>query len=384
MTGNGGSGLALHVQKAVVGRLLGFQALAPRLPLLESQECHWLGRSLTVTLCRLTDTALNDVDGQGSLASFLEDLVRELRAEAARFPPDAGGTVAGILDELAELITAFCASPCDLLSQLVAAVAQTAADFYNSCGVMVPPELWERTEPVFGFLRGKAALSFAPDIHLQARTEFHAEDGCSAQVILNIVPRWLNTETIAALPRVLLHEYISHVPQGPYFTARTHPDAGDGFAEGWMDYVAHCIHRSVLDRRGPSQELAGYLVLTWMGIYDSAAGRFFDARSALPDRDAVAAGRCEGAAAARHLHDELRRLLAARALETTASADELLYRLSFGLNASGLSDTERRRVVAEIRRCLLRASRSDVLVGALREWAADEIKLEDLATRLLG
>jgi hypothetical protein len=384
VTGNEGSGLALHVQKAVVGRLLGFQALAPRMSLLESQDCHWAARGLDDCLCRLTDAALNDVDGQGSLASFLQDLLRELQAEVVRFPPDASGAVAGILEELAELIMAFCASPCDLLSQLAAAVAQTAADFYHSCGVAVPPELWDRTEPVFGFLRGKAALSFAPEIHLQARTEFQAEDWCSARVILEIVPRWLDTETIAALPRALLHEYISHVPQGPYFIARTHPDASDGFAEGWMDYVAHCVHRSVLDRRGPSQVLAGCLILTWMGIYDVAAERFFDARSALPDRDPVAAARCEGAAAARHLHDELRRLLVANALQTAANADELLYRLSFGLNASGLSGIARRRVVAEIRRCLLYASRSDLLVDALREWAAGEIKLEDLAARLLG
>src|ERR1017187_6984419 len=366
------SSLPLHVQKAVLGRLLGFQALAPQLSLLESRGCLIAGRWLTQCIYRLTDTALDDVDGHEPLIPFLERLVAELEAEAEKLPLEVNDTVGGILRELAELVAAFGKSPEDPLRQLVTAVAQTAASFYQAFGAAVPEQLWDRAQPVISFCGGDVCLSFATEVHFQVLTRFDTEDTHSAGVSLKIAPRWLDAKTIATLPRALLHEYISHVPQGPYPDARKHPDADDGFAEGWMDYVAHRIHRTVLERQGPSNALGDYLVLTWLGLYDAAAERFFAAPCALRDHDPVPAARSEGAEAARQLHDLLRGLR-----ETSEHPDEALYRVSFGLNASELSSVKRRRVAAEIRRCLLRASQSDALVTALRQWAEGQIELED-------
>ena len=88
-------------------------------------------------------------------------------------------------------------------------------------------------------------------------------------------------------------------------------------------------------------------------LHEEAAERFFSARCALADGDRTAAARREGAAAARQLHDLLRRLTA-----TKDSADEYLYRLSLGLNVSQLGNVARARFAANVRLSLQRASRS--------------------------
>jgi hypothetical protein len=372
--------LPLHVQKAVVGRLLGFDVLAPELSGLELRGYKDAGARLGEVLCWFTNEALDDPDSDELLDSFLGRLVGKLEAEATSFHNAAARkAVAPILEEFATRVKAFRDRPYDPFMGMIKAVAQTTADYYSTYGATVPSLVWERTLLFLSFLGGKAGLSFAPDVHLQVRTEFSREDPLSAQVFFKIVPRWLDITTIATLPRALLHEYIAHVPQGPYIGVRVHPDADDAFAEGWMDYVAHYVHRSVLERQALTEALSDHLALTWANLYDTAAERFFGARCALQDSDPGAAARIEGAAAARQLHDLLRKLP-----ETKCGADEHLYRLSFGLNASMLDSVSRRRVAAEVRRCLLRASRLDVLVMPLREWVAGRLTLEDLSVRLLA
>jgi hypothetical protein len=373
---SGVSDLPLHAQKAVVGRLLGFQVLAPQVSWLQAQGYQDAASRLTERLCWLTNEELDDPEDQEPLGSFLENLIRELQAEGSRLPDGAREAVAHALHELSDLVTCFLASPYDPLEQLVVAVAQTAIDFYLAYGAPVPPTLWDQTLAIVSFLGGRGGFSFAPDIHLQVRTQFAAAYLPSARVFLTIAPRWLDAKTIATIPRALLHEYISHVPQGPHMGTRKHPDANDMFAEGWMDYIAHQIHRSVLERR--ESALANYLLLTWTALYDTAAERFFGARCSVEESDWAAAARCEGAAAARQTHDLLRHLP-----ETAVSADEYLYRLSFEINASNLDVISRRRVAAEIRRCLLLASHSDTLVPGIRDWAQGKIKLEDFVARLL-
>ena len=76
-------------------------------------------------------------------------------------------------------------------------------------------------------------------------------------------------------------------------------------------------------------------------------------------------------AAARQLHDVLRRLPA-----TKDSADEYLYRLSLGLNVSQLGNVARSRFAANVRLSLQRASRSDALIVPLLKWVAGTIGLE--------
>ena len=369
-----------HVDKAVVGRLLGFEVLAPQLSGLELNGHKDAAARLGENLCWLTNEALNDPDSTESLDEFLAHLVESLQDVVTAFRSVADQAAAApIIDEFAARVKAFRQKPYDPVIGMINAVAQTAAEFYSSSGITVPPLVWERALPLLSFLGGSVGLSFEPDVHLQIRTEFSRDDPPAAQVIFKIVPLGLDIMTIATLPRALLHEYIAHVPQGPFVGVRVHPDTNDAFAEGWMDYVAHYVHRSVLERRTTSEALSDHLALTWASLHETAADRFFGARCALQDSEPAAAARCEGAAAARLLHDLLRRLP-----ETKRGADEHFYRLSFGLNASNLDSVSRRRVTAEVRRCLLRGSRSDVLVAPLREWVAGRLTLEDLSVRLLA
>jgi hypothetical protein len=372
--------LPLHVEKAVVGRLLGFEVLAPQLSALELDGHKDAGVRLSENLCWLTNEALNDPDGDESLDAFLGRLAGNLRDVAADFyETSARKAVTPIVDEFAIRVKAFRDKPYNPVAGIAKAVAQTAADFYNSYGTTVPSTVWERAFLSLSFLGGTVGLSFAPDIHLQVRTEFSREDPASSHLIFKIAPLGLDVITIAALPRVLLHEYIAHVPQGPFIGIRVHPDANDAFAEGWMDYVAHHVHRSVLERRASSEALSDHLELAWASLYEAAADRLFGARCTLQGSDPAAAARCEGAAAARLLHDLLRRLP-----EANRDADEHFFRLSFGLNTSKLDTVSRRRVAAEVRRCLFRGSRSDDLIPPLRDWMAGRLTLEDLSARLLA
>jgi hypothetical protein len=373
------TGLPPHAQNAVVGRMLGLEILAPSLSLLEAMGHRDAGTRLVERLCWITNQALNDPDESSAVNEFLHSVLLELKDEAARLPVAVRDAVSPILARFAESVTDYCISPRDPFAELITVVAKTAAIYYEAFDIHVPDDLWQCTHPVISFLGGKISLSFSPEIHCQVSTEFGSTDTPCAQVFVKVCPRWLDADTIAALPRALLHEYISHVPQGPYHGLRDHPDANDLFAEGWMDYVAHHVYRTVLRRQGPSPLLAEFFAPAWISIYDIAGEKFFTARCALADDDSAAAARSEGAAAAHQMHDLLRRLP-----ETTHNPDEHLYRLSFGLNTSKADGLSRQRFVAEVRHRLVFASRADLLIQALRDWASGRMKLEDLSARLLS
>jgi hypothetical protein len=372
------SGIPPHAQHAIVGRFLAFEALAPNISQIESNGYQDAADRLHRRLRWLTNEVLDNPDHGETLERFLENLVRGLQSELATFNASAADTAGIVLYELGILVANYKAAPYDPLERLAAAAAETAAKYYQEYRAHVPHYLWQSTHPQFSFVGGRIGLSFAASIHIQLWTRFGAGDQPTAQVFVSISPRWLDQETIAALPRSLLHEYIAHVPQGPYSGGRIHPDPSDPFAEGWMDYIAHCVFRAVLERRGPSLELWDILSPTCTFLYEQAAERFFIARCSLDDGDRTAAGRREGATAARQLHDLLRRLP-----ETTGNADELLYRLSFALNASQVDNVSRARFAAKVRLCSRRASRADALVVPLRDWAAGRSRSEEFFQRII-
>ncbi len=366
--------LPLHAQKAVVAKWLWLRVLEPWLPSLGKGAA----RLLDSYLCMEADGALGEPDSRDSLDAFLTRLVAGMKVQTGQVREPTRDKAARLAGEFADLVAAFCASPYDPLERLASAAAQTSADFYREYGAKVPAELWERTSSAFSFLTGSVGLSFAPDIHLQISTTFKSGDPPFAQVWLQLVPEFLDMPTMAVLPRVMLHEYISHVPQGPYTASRVQPDPTDAFAEGWMDYLAHRVHRAVLEQHGPCQALAGQLVVP-PGTHEQAAEALFAARCALSDADPAAAARSDGAVAARQLHDLLRRLP-----ETKADPDTYLFTFSFGFNSSARDHIDRRSLVAVVRRCLSLASRAGALVAPLRQWAAGEITLERLAEILLA
>jgi len=365
--------LPSHAQKSVVGKWLWLQVLRLRLSSVDKNAADFLDSYVRVQVA----VALSDPDNSETVNAFLTRLADGVKDQAGQLPEPTRTEALQLAAEFAELVAAFCASPCDPLERLASAVAQTSADFYNVYGVKVPAELWDRTSCAFSFLSGEVGLSFALYIHLTASTAFKSGNPPFAEVQLQIVPLFLDMPTMAVLPRVMLHEYIAHVPQGPYSASRIHPDPADAFAEGWMDYLAHRVHRNVLERRGPFQPLAGYLIP--QGAHEEAAEAFFKARCARRDADAAAAARCDGADAARQLHDLLRGLP-----ETKADPDAYLFTFSFGLNASARDHIDRQILVAVVRRNLSLASRTKAVSDPLRQWAAGTISLERLVEVLLA
>jgi hypothetical protein len=368
-----------HAQNAIIGRFLGFQALAPSLATIELNGHHDTAARLCQSLCWITNEVLDDPDSVQTRSQFLRNLVTRLRDELRHASDAAQSAVRPVLDELEALVTGYEATPYDPLAKLAAAAAETAAEYYQAFGAEIPDELWQSTFPRFSFVGGFIGLSFVSAIHVQLWTEFGVTDSPTSMVMVKIPPRWLDQDTIAALPRSLLHEYVAHVPQGPHSQRRLHPDTGDMFAEGWMDYVAHCIFEDVLRRTGPSSKLCDVLDPSWISLHEDAAWLFFRARCALADGDRKAAGRSEGATAARQLHDLLRGLPATR-----GRADEYLYRLSMGLNVSQLDNVARARFAANVRLSLQRVSRSDALTVPLLAWVGGDIRLDEFFERVIG
>lgn len=330
-------------------------------------------------LCWFTNNALDKPDSVQRLEHFLAGLVDYLQSQVGSVNSDAKAIAEEAVNDLRGLVASYNAAPYDPLERLADAVATTAAEYHRNFDAQVPDDLWQSTIPRFSFVGGRAGLSFAGTINVQLWTEFKSNDHPTPEVMVKISPRWLDQETIAALPRSLLHEYIAHVPQGPHTARRIHPDPSDPFAEGWMDYIAHCIFRAVLERRGPRVALFDALIPKWALLYEEAAENFFRARCFIGDGDRTAAARHVGATAARDLHDLLRRLP-----DTSGNADDFLYRLSFGLNASALDNLARTTFAANVLHCLHRASLLPALVVPLRDWANGRITPEDFFELIIG
>lgn len=361
-----------HAQKAIVGRFLGLQALAPNLSTIESNGHYDTADRLGRSLLWLTNEMLDDPDSVQTPVEFLRNLLSGLEDEIRNVSDASRSAAQPVLEELGVLIAGYEAAPYDPLGKLTDAVARTAAGYYQAFDAEVPDELWQSTFPRFSFVGGKIGLSFVSTIHVKLWTEFGIDDFPTAQVMVKIPPRWLDQETIATLPRSLLHEYVAHVPQGPHSRRRLHPDPGDMFAEGWMDYIAHRIFKSILERQGPSLDLGDSLAPTWILLHEEAAERFFNARCALTESDRTAPARREGVDAARQLHDLLRLLPA-----TKGRADEYLYRLSLSLNVSQLGNAARARFAANVRLSLQRASRVEALTVPLLKWVNGRMSSKD-------
>lgn len=371
------SGIPSHAQKAIIGRFLGFQALAPGLSTMESNGHGDTAARLRESLGWICNEKLKDPDSEETLEEFLISLPGRLNDELRNVDDKSRLAAQSVLEELKLVVEAYLLAPYDPLRRITEGTARVAADYYREFTIGVPDELWQSTFPRFSFVGGKGS-SFVNMIHVQLWTEFDISDHPAAQVMVKIPPRSLDENNIAVLPRTLLHEYVAHVPQGPHSGRRLHPDADDMFAEGWMDYIAHRIFKDVLERRGPSPGFGDSLVTDWIPIHEKAAERFFGARCAIADGDRVAAARCEGATAARQLHDLLRRLAA-----TSDRADEYLYRLSFALNVSRFSNAARVRFATNVRESLKYASRVDALTVPLLEWIRGDASSNDFFEQVI-
>ncbi len=67
-----------HAQKAIIGRFLGFQALAPNLATIQLNGHRDIAERLSRSLCWITNETLDDPDSVQTLGEFLGSLLGRL------------------------------------------------------------------------------------------------------------------------------------------------------------------------------------------------------------------------------------------------------------------------------------------------------------------
>ena len=236
--------LPLHVQKAVLGRLLVYKALDLHRAQMEAADYGLLWQELRGRLCLSTARQLQFCKDDQPLEAYLKDLARELREELL-FPDAAAESVcAPLLDFIDELMEAAAKVQHDLLQSAFQRAVELASVAYIRHGLPVPQELIRGTTVEFDFQEN----SPGQNLPIQMRAYTLLDDigtTPSSTVHVMLVPRLLDEQTAFAFPYVLLHECLCHVLQGPWAWPRIQADANSRFAEGWMDVVAYRLHTEV-------------------------------------------------------------------------------------------------------------------------------------------
>ena len=119
-----GSDIPPHAQKAILGRFLGFQALAPNLSTIESKGHHDIADRLIRRLCWLTNEMLDDPDSVLTPVEFLRNLLSGLEDEVRNVSDASRSAAQPVLEELGVLVAEYEAAPYDPLGKLTNAVAR--------------------------------------------------------------------------------------------------------------------------------------------------------------------------------------------------------------------------------------------------------------------
>jgi hypothetical protein len=275
------------------------------------------------------------------VADFLAFMADDLACEAAaRVRQGSAETIAAfelLSDRVRARIDRYRESPHDPVGALDRWARQVTRSCYEdqpdaSVASQIGSRLAE-TETIVIAAAGAPFEAVEP-WRVHGATRFRVDGGPAWQVelTLGVAP---DSQSWHAVGYVLLHEFVSHVAQGPWTAACTQPGPDDAFAEGWMDFVAHLLH----------------------GIYVYGAGAPAVEETVLPDNPRarhLAAGtlhygRCElsrpGTFNRRHGCQVAAsfncRLLGAQ----SAPADEAFLALSLQLNASAASHKQREAFV---------------------------------------
>jgi hypothetical protein len=85
-----------------------------------------------------------------------------------------------------------------------------------------------------------------------------------SEVNLKMCIEEFDFDSYMAIPYILFHECIAHAFHGiiPSPLARKPSEPEDGFAEGWMDFVAFKIMEELMQRKGPARHLASKVKFT--------------------------------------------------------------------------------------------------------------------------
>ena len=168
--------------------------------------------------------------------------------------------------------------------------------------------------------------------HVGGATEFQDVAARKFSIVkLTVVPEQFDFGTYSALLYVLVHECVCHAFEGilpfPDFVERVATEPDDGFAEGWMDWVAHEILQEALHGKGPATDVVSKL--QHLEEIGDAATKFHLSRvdDQHPQQSKHAIERAFGRDAAQRVLYLFERLP-----ESRDQPWELFLRLSFDLN----------------------------------------------------
>lgn len=371
--------LPLHVQKAVLGRVLVYKALDLHRAEIEAADYGMLWDELRGRLCALTERQLRFDRSEQPLYDYLRQLAQELRSGLS-FPDDMSKeALAPLLDFIDQLVEEAAQAQKDLLVEAFRRALQVAAAEYYRHGLQVPQDLMSRATIVFDHqenMDGRTLPIYLTACTLLDSTKPHP----SAVVEILLSPRFLDEQTAFAFPYILLHECLCHVLQGPWAWQRIQADANSRFAEGWMDVVAHRLHAG-LDSVLGNSSIADLMCPLRRAAQMEAADAVHTARHSFQATDRTWSHRALGSDAANYMLDLLSRLPESKEDPATP-----FMHLSVTLNASPLSNTERDRFVGFVNRSQRTALANAKLTGAVREYLEDRdaLNLVDHALALSG
>jgi hypothetical protein len=356
--------LPLHVQKAVLGRALVYKALDLHRAEIEAADYGVLWGELRGRLCTLTERQLRFDQPEQSLCNYLKQLAQDLRGGLAFPDHESAQTITPLLDFIDQMMEEVAQVQHDLLEEAFREALHVAAAEYVRHGLQVPDDLVKRASIAFDHQENMGWQALP--IQLTAVTLLHStEPHLSAIVQVLLSPRFLDEQTVFALPYVLLHECLCHVLQGPWAVGRMQADANSRFAEGWMDVVAYRLHAG-LDAAFGNSSIADLMSpLRWAAQME-AADAVYTARHAPQEADRAWSHRALGTDAANFMLRLLGRLPDSRQDPGTP-----FMHLSVTLNASPLDNTERDRFVGFVHSCRNSELRCANFVPPVREYLQD-------------
>lgn len=323
----------------------------------------WLGDRCIAQL-----TASSD---QTPVGDFLVRLSLDFKREVGERLRSAGtedrGEFERVAAHLASSASAFQASPHDPLARLDAWSREVTASIYeHQPDAVAGSQVRSRMGGIDTLISGSDGPppDAVPPWWVYSDARFQATGGPVWSVELSLgVPA--PTSSWHAAGYLLLHEFVSHVGQGPWTASCRQPRSDDSYAEGWMDYVAYVLHALYLNRGGPVPGAVDYELPDEPYMRSMAATSYHNERSVV---------RKLGGQERRHGADVARRLNEHMVAGGAAPVAESFLKLSLQLNASAAGHAERRLFVAGVDAALATGAPLDAWLDAYaRTGSLEEI-----------
>jgi hypothetical protein len=279
--------------------------------------------------------------GEESMSAFLDRLVATVRI---------AGTSLGLAnhaDALENVSSAYLAAPEDPFRVQFEVACDLAVWLYGHLGLPVDPHS-VRYEMAVTKAGIPHELSHCPAVDGGCRV-----NGPRVVAGIRLTGERFWCAEMCAIPYVLLHELVVHAFAAPHAIKN-----GDGFADGWMDYIAFDLHRELTSRRLPERSPLSDTL--------SSGQQYYQAELLHAARATGRAVIKDSKIAATQAHDALRRAA------TESEARIMLWGLSVALNRSDMESTLRAEACEQLGRALAQDG-TDVQTEAetaLREAAA--------------